>query len=38
MCHYKSTVLNEIDLDYCRSLCYDVCDGMTKILDYYIYN
>lgn len=40
MCDYKSTILNDIgiNLDYCRGLCDDVCDGMTNILDYYIYN
>jgi hypothetical protein len=41
MCNYKSIVLNEIsisiNIDY-NSLCDKVCDGMTNILDYYIYN
>ena len=39
MCNYKSTVLNETNINIdCRSLCDKVCDGMTNILDYYIYN
>jgi hypothetical protein len=39
MCNYKSTVLNETNINIdCRSLCDKVCDSMKNILDYYIYN